>query len=235
MSGQWRQDGPSTPDRIKSGANTTLDKMRGGKTVVIAVAAVAVILVAALVWATMGGSGDDRQPAADETGLDADDTAGDDEDGVNGLFPDGSYKLVNSEGCIGLAEHDEVDRWIMAARDCDAQQTYLSATFVADDTVRIGFLIEGFTEFCLRADGPELDDEEATEEDLYYFAPYECDEEDKLQEFTLLPQGDDQYQLQTGFGQCMAVFLAWGFPDGDGVGTAACEEGNLQAFAFEPI
>ncbi len=233
MSGQWRQDGPSTPDRIKSGANTTLDKMRGGRSVVIAVAAVAVILVAALVWATVG-TGSDEEAAADETEVDgkSDGTA---DDPINGLFPDGNYRLSNEEGCVGLAEHGEVDRWIMAARECDVQQTYLSVNFIADETMRIGFLVEGFTEFCLRADGPELDDDEATDEDLYYFAPYECDDADGLQEFTLLPQGEDRYALQTGFGQCMAVFLAWGFPDGHGVGTAPCQEGNLQTFAFEPI
>jgi len=234
VSGQWREDGPSTPDRIKTGANTTLDKMRGGKSVVIAVAAVAVVLVAALVWATMSFSGSDPAPAVEDAAGSTDQSA-DETEAVNGMFPDGNHQMINEEGCLGLAEQGDVDRWIIAARDCDAQQTYLTTSFVADDTIRIGFVVEGFTEFCLRADGPELDDDAATEGDLYYLAPYECDEADKLQEFRLTALADDNYQVHTAAGQCVAVFLAWSFPDGKGVGTAPCAEGNLQSFQFSPL
>ncbi|MFD0556692.1 hypothetical protein FB566_1939 [Stackebrandtia endophytica] len=233
MSGQWRQDGPSTPDRIKTGASTTLDKMRGGKTVAVAVAAVAVVLVAALVWATMSFGGSDSAPPSEPAAESGQST--EESETVDGLFPDGNYQMVNEEGCLGLAEHGDVDRWIIAARACDAQQTYFTVTFVADDTVRIGFVVEGFTEFCLRADGPELDDDEATQEDLYYFAPYECDESDRLQEFQLTTLEADGYQVHTAAGQCVSVFLAWSFPDGRGVGTAPCAEGNLQSFQFSPL
>ncbi|GAA4917356.1 hypothetical protein LX16_3914 [Stackebrandtia albiflava] len=232
MTARWREDGPSTPDRIKTGAGATLATARGARAAVVAVGAVAVVLVAALIWVTLSaGGGDEAAPAgkpatASETPVD------------DGPVADGEYRIsIGGPGsCLGLSPHGgDVDRIVLAAMECEGDGTRFTVDGTAPDTVRIGFLDPDFADdYCLQADGPELDDEAAEEDDVYYFAPYACDAEEPMQEFTLSPSDDGTLRLRTAAGQCLAVFEDHEFAEGRVVATAPCSEPDHQQLQFHP-
>ncbi|GAA4917350.1 hypothetical protein LX16_3915 [Stackebrandtia albiflava] len=244
MSGQWRHDGPSTPDRIRAGAGATLNTARSPRAALVAVAAVAVVLVAALIWATVSFGGDGGATVADPARSPSASPSPEPQTSPTtpaapeGPVPDGDYQIRPDGGdtCLVLSEHPDglPDRFVVAGGTCDDTRSHLALTAVDAQTVRLAFLDPGFTEFCLQPDGPGLADDTAKPEDLYYFAPYSCDAGQRLQEFTLVADGD-LFRIQTAAGQCLTVFTEWSLPAGDGVGTAPCDPAEGRTFAFTSL
>lgn len=229
MTGNWSDGKPTTPDRVKGGARAAVGSLGSSKAAVIVVVVVAVVLIGTLVWATTSlGATDseaDPKPAADDVGSE--------EPTLTELPTDGTYQIHQGDDeCLRLSDSDDgYDRTVVARGDCEADVSHFIFTLVEEDVYTIGVAAAEFAEGCLRADGPEAGGEPS----IFYYGPAECDPDDELQRFRLLPGYYGTLRIQSEGEQCMDVFVDFDFADGKVVATANCSDSATQPMRLRPV
>lgn len=225
VTGKWRHDDSTTPERLKGGARAAVSSAGSGKAVVISVVVVAVALIGTLVWATTSLGGSDHSAAGDEATVSPPPLPTE-------LPADGTYQIHQGEECLRLSgTGDGFERTAVARGDCDGTETHFTLTSVEEGVVSITVGPTEFDGMCLRADGPEGD----AEPGIFYYGPAECDPDDTLQRFTLLPGFDGALRIQSDGEQCMDVFVDFTFTDGHVVATANCSDSATQPMWLRPV
>lgn len=232
MSLQQQPDGAAPNPQ---GASAQARRGRGAMLAVVLTALLALILVVVLVWMTAGS---DDDAAADDSDSEADNEADDSEPDDSPDF-DGVYRMVlDGPGlCLGLSpqgEDSDLDRHVLAARDCEDDLTDFVVEGSVDDYVLIGFGHESWNDLCLAPDGPDYDDlDDADPEAIWYVAPYECDYEGAVFQFTLDPIEGDEYRLMTAAEQCVQMSSEDEFEEGNVMYTAECADEVNQTIRIE--
>lgn len=228
MTGNWSEDKPPTPERIKNGARSTVSSVGSSKTAVIIIVVVAIVLIGTLVWSTarMGGTEDAATEVASEEATSP-------EPVLTELPSDGTYQIHQGDDeCLRISDSgDGFNRTVLARGACEGALSQFTVTTVEEAVVTIGFVAEELADQCLQADGPGPDDEPG----IFYYSPAACDPDEPLQQFTLLPGYDNTLRIQITGEQCMDVYTDYEFADGKVVATANCSHSATQPMQLRPM
>ncbi|MFD0559941.1 hypothetical protein FB566_0594 [Stackebrandtia endophytica] len=228
MTGNWSEDKPPTPERIKNGARSTVSSVGSSKTAVIIIVVVAVVLIGTLVWSTAQMGGTDE--AAVET---PSDEAASPEPELTELPTDGTYQIHQGDDeCLRVSDSDDgFNRKVLARGGCDGDLTRFELTVVDEAVVTIGFVAEEYADQCVQVDGPGPDEEPG----IFYYAPADCDPDEARQRFTLLAGYYGTVRIQSPAEQCMDVYTDYEFADGKVVATANCSDSATQPLRFRRL